>query len=116
MVSMSLPSTRPQAPKEPALGDFTTLLLAPADNPKAPFNRPLNRDEMLLVYFSGRFYDRALEPLEPSSLPHNRPLVLALPPGLPLQEAMAVRSQISAPDLLITSLSDAWLSRLEALQ
>ncbi len=82
---------------------------------------PLESRDVLVVYHSGRFLDRDLAPLSDAALAALSAIregegrvVLAVPPDLPLGEAMAARGRIDRPDLLVTVLNADWTARLRS--
>ncbi len=75
--------------------------------------KPVSRDGMV-VYYAGRFYDGALAPLDPGSL-GTGDRVLAVPPELPLSDALSVKAKLPAGEVTVTTLDGAWLERLKEL-
>ena len=67
-----------------------------------------------VIYFEERFFDVSLHPLDPASL-NQDPVFLAVDPKLGLQQLISAQSRISSPDVSITLLDEAWISRLEEL-
>ena len=63
----------------------------------------------------GRFFDAELRPVDPARLAPRPGQVLAVEPGLAMEEALALRKRISVPDLTVTTLDGRWLDRLKAL-
>ena len=74
--------------------------------------RDVAADEVI-VYWRGRFFDAALEPVAPADFAGRGRLVLAIAPDLSISEAMAVRGQIAAADLEVTALDARWMQTLE---
>jgi len=71
-----------------------------------------NADDLIIIYYQGRYLNTQLESLDVKSLNDSQNYVLALSPNLSLKTVLAVKSEISAPNLVITELDEAWLSRL----
>jgi hypothetical protein len=70
-------------------------------------------DDLLLIHHNGRLLDRELRPVDPSQLPADRRVILALNPSLSLAEAMSVRASIAHRDLIVTHLDARWMQRLQ---
>ena len=67
-----------------------------------------------VIYFGERFFDVSLNPVDPGSL-NGDPVYLAVDPNLGLQQLISAQTQFSTPDVSITLLDEAWISRLEEL-
>ncbi|MBA55696.1 MAG: hypothetical protein CMK89_14670 [Pseudomonadales bacterium] len=67
-----------------------------------------------VIYFEERYFDVSLQPLDPGSLNQDS-VYLAVDPKLGLQQLLSAQSRISSPDVSITLLDEAWISRLEEL-
>jgi hypothetical protein len=72
--------------------------------------------DIILIYFDGGFLDTELQAVEPDSFDAERRIVLAFAPDVPLAEAMTARSRVSAENLVVSTLDDAWLSALADLR
>ena len=90
-------------------------MLAPAaDDAKAAAVKP-RTDDVIVVYHGGRFYNRDLQPVDPSSINTSGRALLALSPALPMGEAIAVRAQINVSNLIVSTLDSRWLKTLEGM-
>ena len=69
-------------------------------------------NDNVIIFYQGRYLDIALHPLDVASLSTAEHYILALSPNLSLSEVLAARTQISSPNLTITELDEAWLTRL----
>jgi hypothetical protein len=69
----------------------------------------------VLIFYRGRFFDAALKPIDPSRFDAGSGQVLAVEPGLPLEEALAARRRIAGRDLTVTTLDARWLERLKSV-
>lgn len=69
----------------------------------------------LLIFWNGRFLDRDLKPVDPNGFEPNSRIVLAMPPDLPMGEALAVRARFAGQNTLVSALDARWLNRLRAL-
>ena len=71
--------------------------------------------DVIVVYHGGRFYNRDLEPVDPSSINTSRRVLLALNPALPMSEAISVRARINVGNLIVSTLDSRWLKTLEGM-
>ena len=88
-------------------------MLAPAKpaSAEAATTAP-SAEDMIVVYHDGRFFDRNLKPIDPSSIATTGRVLLALDPALPLAEAMTARTRINVENLVVSTLDDRWLTTL----
>lgn len=117
LVSMGAGKPPDTAPE--TKGDILAAALIPPGQEGAA--TPMESRDVLVVYHSGRFLDRDLAPLSDAALEALSAIregegrvVLAVPPDLPLGEAMAARGRIDRPDLLVTVLNADWMARLRS--
>lgn len=62
-----------------------------------------------LVIFDGRnFLGRDMTPLDPATVDPTRRVVLAVPPSMAMDKAMAARRKFNAARLVITTLDENW--------
>ena len=66
----------------------------------------------LVVFWNGQFMDQQLNLLELSSLKSSKKIVLAMPPNLPMTEALAARAQLEGANIVVSVLDKRWLERL----
>ena len=111
LVAVGVPNSQVQTPVQ-----------MPFDTPMMQLNDSPLRDTLTtdtegrwVIYFHQAFYDLELKVLDPAELVQGR-LLLAVAPDLDLQQLLAAQAQINSPDVSITLLDDAWISRLEELQ
>jgi len=88
-----------------------TINLANSDpnntqKPTAPTKRKL------VIFWNGQFMDQQLSPLELGSLKSSKKIVLAMPPNLPMADALAARAQLEGVDILVSVLDERWLGRM----
>ncbi len=71
-------------------------------------------EDTIIIFYQGRYLDVALQPIDVAILDVStaKRYILALSPNLSLSDALAVRAQISSPNLTITELDEAWMTRL----
>ncbi len=112
MVSMSMPSEPMKAAQTEPLGQSATLL---ASAEKQTDQSTGAAEHTYLFFFDDRYYDQQLQSVDLATLPIGGKVVLALPPSLTVDKAMAVQAQVNHPDLVITQLNAQWLQRLETL-
>ena len=74
--------------------------------PTAPTKRKL------VIFWNGQFMDQKLSPLELGSLKNSKKIVLAMPPNLPMADALAARAQLEGVDILVSVLDERWLGRM----
>jgi len=79
-----------------------------------PPSTPIEPDQ-LIIFADGRFYDAALQEIDPAATAGRHGLILGLPPQLPLAAAMQAKLQLAAEDVTVVPLSDDWQSAVEAL-
>lgn len=82
-----------------------------ADTPPAT---PIEPDQ-LIIFADGRFYNAALQEIDPAATAGRRGLILGLPPQLPLAAVMRAKTRLAAEDVTVVPLSDEWQSAVEAL-
>jgi len=108
MVSMSV---KPTVESKSAI--VTAELTTATDEKESQSaSTPLKNDDVFIIFYQGTYFDTSLMPLSIDALPQAKRTILALSPQLPLDEVLKVKSKISAPNLLITELNEAWLERL----
>ena len=66
----------------------------------------------LVVFWNGQFMDQQLNLLELSSLKSSKKIVLAMPPNLPMTEALAARARLEGANIVVSVLDKRWLERL----
>jgi len=112
MVSMGTP--QPQRPVD-ATANAPSPQMAVALAAKGKGTPETDEKEpTLIVFWQGRFLDRNLHSLNPASRTFEGRVILALPPDLPMGEALAARAKINAGNLFVSALNDKWLERLAA--
>ena len=85
-------------------------------NPSKETTKTVGPDDLLIVFYQGQWFDRTLAPLNPENLSTDKPVILALDPDLPLNEAIAARSQLARSNITIAPLDNQWLTTLETIQ
>ena len=113
MVSMG--AGRPQSPEDTERAAITAAL-APADANavKAARLKPETED-VLVIYHRGRFYDRRLHIINPTTEAHEGRVILALDQALNIGEALAARALVRASNLVISTLDQRWTEALVRL-
>ncbi len=101
-----------QSAHAPGLEEGIRLASPAAAGTEAASVRAVAADKMI-VHWRGRFYDSALQPIEPARLAATGLRVLAIAPDLSISEAMAVREMIATVNLEVTTLDARWMKTLE---
>ncbi len=68
--------------------------------------------DIILIYFEGGFLDTDLQAVEPDRFSGAQRIVLAFAPDVPLAEAMAARARVTAGNLVVSTLDQAWIAAL----
>ena len=71
--------------------------------------------DVLVIYHRGRFYDRQLRIIDPAAEAFPGRVVLALDGTLNVGEALAARSRVGTPDLIVSTLDQRWMEALGRL-
>jgi hypothetical protein len=94
--------------------ETTAAMLAPSRPEAAPAAKvEAGAEDLIVLYHAGRFRDRDLVPLDPSTITASGRVILALEPDLPMAEAITARSRIDVADLVVTVLDERWLQALK---
>ncbi len=104
-----------QAAANRALASDDAITIAasePAPDDSGPAGEP---NETIVIHYAGRFLDTDLRPIDITELPAGGSVVLALEPTLPMAGALAVRGQIAAANITVTTLDSRWLNALKEL-
>ncbi|MBE0529644.1 MAG: hypothetical protein IH626_02385 [Rhodospirillales bacterium] len=95
---------------------IAAAVVAPATTTAAPTSQIVPGDEdMIIVFYRGRFIDANLRPLDPAAIHAQRRVILALDPALPMNEALAARGRLNVENLVVSVLDDRWLNRLKGI-
>ena len=99
------------------IGTKARLSVAAQASPAATDQRDktakLVERETLIIHFQGRFLDSNLKAIDPAAMSADRPLVLAVDPGLAMAETIALRASLAHADITVTTLNEIWLNRLK---
>lgn len=81
----------------------------------SPTQDAVAQDDMLIVYHQGQYFDPNLKPLDIGSLGglNVKRVILALAPSLSMQEALKAQQDLAVQNLVISTLTPDWLTRLE---
>lgn len=91
--------------------ETAALLPNTTDAPTAAATVPGPEDQIIL-YYQGRFFDPELTPVTIDALAPEGRVILAVPPDLPLSEAMALRRRFDRDNLVVSTLDDRWIKAL----
>jgi hypothetical protein len=94
----------------------TARLSKPIESSQPEAISRISPNDLLVIYYDGRLLDRGLAPIKPDALDTSRRTVLALPPNIPLAEAMQTRGRFNSTDLIVTTLDERWLTTLKEIQ
>lgn len=113
MMSMAVPSTEPvMAAMDPA----ETVALAGVSHEPQP-SAADGTTRRLIIHYAERLWTSELAPLdlesEAAAALMSGPVVLAVAPDVPLGEAVALRQRLAIPDLVVSTLDEPWLARLQ---
>ena len=75
----------------------------------------LEREDTIVIYYRGRFYDTALAPIDPGAIRSDGRVVLALEPTLSMSEALRAQAQVNADNLVVSVLDERWRTTLAKL-
>ncbi|RED53536.1 hypothetical protein [Aestuariispira insulae] len=110
MVSMGAGSGQEKAAAQAVM----SVELAPA-KPDASENsgkaEPAAED-IIVIYHEGSFFDADLKDLDPMDLPPDGRVILAMPPSLPMVEALEIRSRFNRDNLIVSTLDARWMEAL----
>jgi len=88
-------------------------LAAPAQEaePQALVNP--TQDDLVLIYHGGRLMTADLTSVAVADVPTDRRIILAVDPGISMEEAIRIRASLATADLVVSTLDQRWLQRLE---
>ena len=90
--------------------------LAPAQDETASASKTKpGAKDTIIVYHDGQYFDGNLNPVKPAAVARDAGgrVILALPPGLSMKEALEARGRIQTPDLIVSTLDAQWMNRLK---
>lgn len=108
MVSMSLP----HASQQPTQAGDTADEISVAAG-RAAESGEAAADRQFILFHDGRFLDADLAPIDPAAV--DGMAVLAISPDLSLAEVVAARAAFTRQDILVSTLDERWLARLEEI-
>ena len=88
-------------------------LAAPRADDQAAAVVTQTEEDIILIYHGGRLMSRDLEPVVAADIPTGRRIILAVDPDISMNEAIRVRASLAAADLVVSTLDERWLQRLE---
>lgn len=107
MVSMSVKSEVKESAEA-----ISAQVKAPESAKEKKVATKVTQEDFLIVFHKGQYFDSKLNQLALNQLPNANRYVLALHPNLSFDEVMKARTEISAPNLIITQLNESWIKRL----
>lgn len=116
MMSMAVPSADPSPnPRMTSVDPAATVALATVSHEAHPITAD-GSSRQLIIHYAERLWTSELAPFdlesETGAALVNGSVVLAVPPDLPLGEAVALRQRLAIPDLVVATLDEPWLARL----
>lgn len=108
MVSMSLPHATEEVAQAGEPADEIAVAAG-----RAGRSDEAASDRQLIVFHDGRFLDADLAPIDPEAV--DSTAILAISPDLPLAEVVAARVSFTTQDILVSTLDERWLARLEEI-
>lgn len=118
MISMGAQVAAVQQPKseEASTKVVAASLRENSPNDKEAAKTEIQAKDIIVIHWQGRFYDAAAKDLDPATLSQTQSrVILALAPGLPLEQALAIRGQINSQNLIVSTLSPDWVQRLRRI-
>ncbi|MDP6180724.1 MAG: hypothetical protein QGG48_12610 [Desulfatiglandales bacterium] len=98
-------------PKRPTVG----AVLAPAAAAHSPAIITPGPEDLILIHYQGRFFDRELKPIEPAVPKGGGRIILALSPEISVKEALDIRAQVKTQNLIVSTLGERWLKTLRSM-
>ena len=74
-------------------------------------NLPM-KDDTLVIYHEGMFYNNDLAPIEPLSIKPSGRIILAISPDTEMAETLSARMRFDSQNLVISMLNQEWLTAL----
>ena len=106
----------PARPEGAEPADAIAAIVVTADQQARSGTAEPSPDDVFLMYWKGRFFDRAAEPVDPRSVQVGAAsrLILAVDPGLPLGDVSKARAIFAQEDVIVAQLSGEWMDALAA--
>ena len=103
--------------KRVSSADFARSIAIAPTSPmaKAADTSDASNAQTIIIHYRGRFLDTDLKPIDPTNLSFDRPLILAIEPSASMVDAIAIREQIPALALTVTTLDVRWLEALKEI-
>ena len=111
MVSMGA-GHAPKAAEKAAAATLAAKLAPNAPAEKSGGAMSPAAEDTLLIYRSGRYFDRDLQPVSPEDMTFPGRVILALSPETEMAEALQARARIPTDNLVVSLLNDKWLAAL----
>ncbi len=86
----------------------------PQDNASTDIQE--NDTRQLIIYRDGGYYDQTLDPISIGDITTKVSVLLAISPDTSLSEAIKAKARISSTDVLISTLTEDWLHRIEQFE
>lgn len=94
---------------------LTVRLVSAAPDPGRPDAAEDASETELVVYHDGAFLDAELAPIDPAAVRSGagKRVILALPPDLPMAEALRARQALTNAVPIVAALTQDWMTALE---
>ena len=110
MVSMSA------APQKAADSEANNSMKIVNNKPFAASSKSKSSKKQIVIFWNGTFMDQKLAPIRPETFNAEGRVILALPPDLPMNKALAARSRFRTGNITVSTLDARWLSRLSQIE
>jgi hypothetical protein len=77
----------------------------------------VHQQDKIIIFHNGVFYDPELNPADPRAITVKPParVILAISPDLSMAQALDARSRFASRDVIVTTLSNEWTTRLKEI-
>mgnify|MGYP006909087017 CR=1 FL=1 len=73
----------------------------------------LGADDLVVIYYKDSFFSPDMKPVDIAGLAPESRVILAVPPDLPLSQAIDIRGRFNRKDLVVSTLDARWMKALE---
>ena len=90
---------------------------ASASAPDSADQTRVHQQDKVIFFHNGVFYDPALNLADPNAVTVKPParIILAISPNLSMAGALDARARFASRDVIVTTLSDEWTTRLKEM-
>jgi hypothetical protein len=87
-----------------------------SNKPSAASPKSESRKKHIVIFWNGVFMDSQLATVRPETINPEGRVILALPPDLPMNKALAARARFRTANIIVSTLDARWLSRLSKIE